>query len=291
MRTISISCLYLMPTIAFQGEHGAYSEQAVRQFFGAHATSLPCRSFAEIFEAVHTGRATHGMLPVENSLAGTVIPAYDELVDHDLRVVGEEIVHVQHCLMAIRGTKLEDIRRAKSHHQALAQTAKTLARLGIEPIVHYDTAGSARDLAREPEQGTAAIASALAAETYGLEILARDIQDEPGNYTRFFVLAREDVPFQAERPYKTSLILTTRHAPGALYAVLGELATRGINLTKIESRPRRSRPWHYYFFVDFEGHMGQTAVGEALLAILNHASSLKVLGSYPAAPLISPPSP
>ena len=115
-------------TIAFQGEHGAYSEQAVRQHFGAEATSLPCRSFAEIFEAVHTGRASHGMLPVENSLAGTVIPAYDELVDHDLRVIGEEIVHVQHCLMAAQGTKLEEIRRAKSHHQALAQTAKTLAR-------------------------------------------------------------------------------------------------------------------------------------------------------------------
>lgn len=269
--------------IAFQGEHGAYSEQAVRQFFGPTAVSLPCRSFGEVFAAVHTGRATHGMLPVENSLAGTVIPAYDELVDHDLRVIGEEIVHVQHCLMAAPGTKLDEVRVAKSHHQALAQTAKTLERLGIEPLVHYDTAGAARDLAHNPEPGTAAVASALAAETYGLEILARDIQDEPGNFTRFFVLSLQDVPHQPGRPYKTSLILTTRHTPGALHAMLGELAIRQLNLTKIESRPRRNRPWHYYFFVDFEGYEEDPAVQEALLAILKNASSLKVLGSYAAA--------
>jgi prephenate dehydratase len=270
--------------VAFQGEHGAYSEQAVRQQFGAEVTTLPCRSFADIFAAVQTQTATYGLLPVENSLAGTVIPAYDELIDQDLRVIGEEIVHVKHCLMAPAGTKVEELKRAISHHQALAQTAKTLARLGIEPVVHYDTAGAARDLARNPQPHTAAIASELAAQTYGLEILVRDIQDEPGNYTRFFVLGREDRPYQAGAN-KTSVVFTTRHAPGALHAVLGELASRHINLTKLESRPRRNRPWHYYFFVDFEGHEEEPSVRSAMLAILKHSSFLKVLGSFPAAPI------
>lgn len=270
--------------VAFQGEHGAYSEQAVRQQFGVEVTTLPCRSFADIFAAVQTQTATYGLLPVENSLAGTVIPAYDELIDQDLRVIGEEIVHVKHCLMAPAGTKVEEVQRAISHHQALAQTAKTLARLGIEPVIHYDTAGAARDLAQSRAPHTAAIASELAAQTYGLEILVRDIQDEPGNYTRFFVLGREDRPYQAGAN-KTSVVFTTRHAPGALHAVLGELASRHINLTKLESRPRRNRPWHYYFFVDFEGHEEEPAVRSAMLAILKHSSFLKVLGSFPAAPL------
>ncbi len=267
------------PLVAFQGAPGAYSEQAVRQHFGQEAVSLPCQSFADIFTAVQNGRATYGMLPVENSLAGTVIPAYDQLVDQDLRVIGEEIVHVQHCLMAPAGTDLSEITVARSHHQALAQTAKTLARMGITPLVYFDTAGSARDLAAEPVPHTAAIASELAAQTYGLDILARDIQDVPGNYTRFFVLSRVDRPYQPGAN-KTSVIFTTRHVPGALHAVLGELADRGINLTKLESRPRQNRPWHYYFFVDFEGHEEEKQVSEAMLAILRHSSFLKVLGSY-----------
>lgn len=267
------------PTVAFQGAPGAYSEQAVRQHFGADAVSLPCQSFADIFTAVQNEQATYGMLPVENSLAGTVIPAYDQLVDQDLRVIGEEIVHVQHCLMAPPGTALSEIKQARSHHQALAQTAKTLSRMGIEPVVYFDTAGAARDLAADPVPHTAAIASELAAQTYGLDILARDIQDVQGNYTRFFVLSRLDRPYQPG-PNKTSVIFTTRHVPGALHAVLGELADRGINLTKLESRPRRNRPWHYYFFVDFEGHEEEQSVREAMLAILRHSSFLKVLGSY-----------
>lgn len=267
--------------IAFQGEPGAYSEQAVRQHFGDDAQVLPCRSFTAVFEAIHQGEATHGMLPVENSLAGTVIPAYDLLVDHDLHVQAEVIVRVAHCLMAAPGTRLAEVKRVKSHHQALAQCEKTLRRLGLEPVVHYDTAGAARDLARNPEPETAVIASALAAETYGLEILSRNVEDLDFNFTRFFVLGLDEPPRQD--PSKTSIILTTRHAPGALYQVLGELAQRDISMTKIESRPRRNRPWHYLFYIDFEGHEDDPPVREALLDILKSASFLKVLGSYPAA--------
>lgn len=267
--------------IAFQGEPGAYSEQAVRQHFGDDAQVLPCRSFTAVFEAIHQGEATHGMLPVENSLAGTVIPAYDLLVDHDLHVQAEVIVRVAHCLMAAPGTRLAEVKRVKSHHQALAQCEKTLRRLGLEPVVHYDTAGAARDLARNPEPETAVIASALAAATYGLEILSRNVEDLDFNFTRFFVLGLDEPPRQD--PSKTSIILTTRHAPGALYQVLGELAQRDISMTKIESRPRRNRPWHYLFYIDFEGHEDDPPVREALLDILKSASFLKVLGSYPAA--------
>ncbi len=268
-------------SVAFQGEPGAYSEQAIREFFGQATSTLPCRSFQEIFGAVLDGRAQHGMLPVENSLAGTVIPAYDLLIDHDLRVQAEAIVRVQHCLMATHGTELNEIKRVKSHYQALAQCENNLRRMGIEPVDYYDTAGAARDLAAKPEPGTAVIASELAAQTYDLNILARNVEDLDFNYTRFFVLAR-DIPVRRD-PSKTSIVFTTRHVPGALHSVLGELADRNFNLTKIESRPRRNRPWHYLFYVDFEGHEDDPQVKEALLGILKHASFLKVIGSYPVA--------
>lgn len=267
--------------IAFQGENGAYSEQAVRQHFGAEVETLPCRTFLEIFQAVRDGHATHGMLAVENSLAGTVIPAYDLLVDNDLHIQAEVIVRVEHCLMAAPGTPLTAIKRAKSHYQALGQCEQTLRRMDIEPVTYYDTAGAARDLANNPEAETAAIASALAAETYGLEILVKNLEDLDFNYTRFFVLGNE-MP-ERQDPSKTSLLLTTRHRPGALSQVLAELADRNINLTKIESRPRRNLPWHYLFYIDFEGHEEEPEVQQALLGILKQASFLKVLGSYPTA--------
>jgi len=269
--------------IAFQGEKGAYSEQAARQHFGSEIGTLPCHAFEDIFNAIHEGRASHGMLPVENSLAGTVISAYDQLVDHDLRIQAEVILKVEHCLMAPSGQNLQSIEKAMSHPQALAQCDRTLRRLGIEPVVHYDTAGAARDLAAKPIPKMAAIAGELAAETYGLEILARNLEDLSLNFTRFFVLGSADAA--RANASKTSIIFTTRHEPAALYRVLGQLAGRDINLTKIESRPRRNRPWHYLFYVDFEGHEDDPAVQEALMGILKQASFLKVLGSYPAAPI------
>jgi prephenate dehydratase len=267
--------------MAFQGEHGAYSEQAVRQHFGPDAKTLPCRTFLAITDALQSGHAQYGMLPVENSLAGTVVPAYDLLIDYDLHIQAEVILRVEHCLVAPPGTPLSAVRQVWSHPQALMQCETTLRRMGLEPVEYYDTAGAARDLAADPRPSTAAIASALAAETYGLDILVHNLEDQDFNFTRFFVLGLE-YPTRQD-PSKTSIILTTRHVPGALYAALGELAGRNINMTKIESRPRRNRPWHYLFYVDFEGHEEDEPVREALLGILRHASFLKVLGSYPAA--------
>ena len=267
--------------IAFQGEPGAYSEQAVRDHFGQEISTMPCRDFTELFASLIDGRSTHAMLPVENSLAGTVVPAYDLLIDHDLRVQAEFILRVEHCLMAPAGTTLSDIKRVQSHYQALAQCEQNIRRMGWDALDYYDTAGAARDLAADPEPGVAAIASELAAQTYNLEILQRNFEDLDYNYTRFFVLGRSDPPRQD--PSKTSIIFTTRHIPGALYNVMGELASRNINLTKIESRPRRNRPWHYLFYVDIEGHEDDGPIQEALMGILKQSSFLKVLGSYPAA--------
>ena len=227
------------------------------------------------------GRATLGLLPVENSQAGSINQAYDLLLDHDLRVVGEVKFRVRHCLLAVPGTQLEDIVRVRSHPQALAQCERYLRTRGLEAVPAYDTAGAARQLAAQPEPGTAVIASALAGQTYGLEVLDAEIEDSPDNTTRFFLLGREEPP--PGKRNKTSIVFATLHTPGSLYNVLGELASRGINLTKIESRPRRNRPWHYVFYVDLEGHWQDAGVNRALMGLLTRTAFLKLLGSYPAA--------
>ena len=268
-------------TVAFQGEPGAYSQEAVFQYFGPQVSTLPCPTFEDVFKAVETGSATLGLLPVENSQAGSINQAFDLLLDHDLRVVGEVKLRVRHCLMAAPGTQTADIKRVHSHYQALAQCERYLRTRGWEAVVAYDTAGAARELAADPAPGAAAIASALAAQIYGLEVLDSGIEDSPDNTTRFFLLGREEPP-PAKRN-KTSIVFATMHTPGALYHVLGELATRGINLTKLESRPRRNRPWHYVFYVDLEGHWQDATINRALLGLLTRTAFLKLLGSYPAA--------
>jgi len=184
-------------------------------------------------------------------------------------------------LLAVPGTQISDLKRVKSHPQALAQCERYLARRGLEPVPSFDTAGSARDLVENPEPETGVIAGVLAAELYGLDILSDGLEDLPFNYTRFFVLGLDDPP-RAQRS-KTSLIFTTRHHPGALYDSLGEFAKRNINLTKIESRPRRNRPWQYLFYLDFEGHWQDTECEAALMGLLRRSSFVKLLGSYPAA--------
>lgn len=267
--------------VAYQGEPGAYSQEAIYQHFGELVHTSPCHDFEEIFRAIEEGRATYGLLPVENSQAGSINQAYDLLLDHDLRVIGEVKLRVRHCLLVPPGMAAADIRRVRSHPQALAQCERYLRTRGWEPIAGYDTAGSARELAAHPEPQTAAIASALAGRTYGLEVLDVGIEDSPENTTRFFVLGREDLPPAARN--KTSIVFATTHTPGALYHALGEFANRGINLTKIESRPRRNRPWHYVFYVDLEGHYQDLGVGRALSSLLTRAAFVKLLGSYPAA--------
>ena len=267
--------------VAFQGVPGAYSEEAIRMFWGSEAEDVPCMTLSEVFDAVENSEADRGMVPVENAIAGSVTRSYELLMERDLRVQAEVILRVRHVLMAGPDTSLSDLKRARSHPQALAQCREYLHRHGIEPVPAFDTAGSARDLAEQPEPGTGAIAGGLAAEMYGLEILDRDIADLRFNYTRFFVLGSDDPP-RSQRS-KTSLIFAVRHDPGALYGCLGEFASRNINLTKIESRPRRNQPWQYLFYLDFEGHWQDPPCEAALLGLLRRASFIKMLGSYPAA--------
>jgi prephenate dehydratase len=270
-----------MPTVAFQGEKGAYSEEAIYQFFGPDVETLPCGNLEGIFDAVEAGSAEYGALPVENSTAGSINRAYDLLLDHDLRVWGEVIFRVRHALLVTAGTTPDDIERVRSHPQALAQCKRYLSSRGWIPETAYDTAGSARDLAAEPEAGVAVLASRLAGELYELEELDYGIEDSRQNFTRFFILSLDDPP-RAQRN-KTSLVFCSRHQPGALFECMGEFAKRRINLTKIESRPRHNRPWQYIFYLDFEGHCQDPVCEAALMGLLRRSSFVKLLGSYPAA--------
>lgn len=270
-----------MPIVAFQGVSGAYSESAIYQFFGPETQTLACRSLEGIFEAVETGRADLGMLPVENALAGSLPRAYELLMERDLRIRAEVILRVQHTLMAAPGVKLASLKRVRSSPTSLGQCEKFINRFGLEQIAASDTASSARDLAANPEPDLGVIASQLAAQIYKLDVLEEEIEDAAFNYTRYFVLGSEDPP-RAQRS-KTSLIFSTRHLPGSLYRCLGEFAERNINLTKIESHPRRNRPWQYLFYLDFEGHWQDPAAEAALLGLLRRAGFVKMLGSYPTA--------
>jgi prephenate dehydratase len=273
-----------MTIVAFQGEHGAYSEEAIYQHFGEDVDTLPCRAFEHIFEAVENGRADYGVLPVENSTAGSINKSYDLLLEHDLKVHGEIQVRVRHCLMTLPG-KASAIAEVRSHPQALAQCEGFLNRAGYKAVPWYDTAGGAKDLAAAPAPGVAVIASKLAAKVYGLEIVQEGIEDLRYNYTRFFVLGKGDV--QIEGPAKTSLVLAVPNTPGSLYDALGEFANRKINLVKLESRPRRNRPWQYVFYLDFEAHWQDPDASAALVRVLSRAVFVKLLGSYPPAPPIN----
>jgi prephenate dehydratase len=270
-----------MTRVAFQGVAGAYSEEAIHHFFGPEVDTMPCGTLADIFFAVERRDADYSMLPVENAVAGSVTRSYELLMEHDLRIHAEVILRVRHMLLSLPGTQLSDLQRVRSHPQALAQCQRYLERHGLEPEPAFDTAGSARGLAADPEPGVAAIASELAAQLYGLEILDGAIEDFSFNYTRFFVLALESPP-RAQRN-KTSLVFTTPHRPKSLYECLGEFARRGINLTKIESRPRLNRPWQYIFYLDFEGHCQDPECEAAIMGLLRRSSFVKLMGSYPAA--------
>jgi chorismate mutase/prephenate dehydratase len=264
--------------VAFQGERGAYSESAVYTFFGASVDAKPCRDLAEVFENVDEQESQYGVVPVENSLEGSVNQTYDLFLEHDLKVCGEIILRVSHCLIANPNTSLEAVKTVYSHPQALAQCRSFLERLGRELIPTYDTAGSVKMLKEKGLKDAAAVASERAAELYGMKILAREIEDNPANYTRFFVLSKEDSPVTGRD--KTSIIFSAAHTPGSLYHALGEFAKRNINLTKIESRPTKQKPWEYNFYLDFEGHRGERRCAEALKALEKYATFVKILGSY-----------
>ena len=267
--------------VAFQGEVGAYSEQAALLFFGPTASVKPCKSLRAVFEIIEKGESAFGVVPVENSLEGSVNETYDLLLDSSLKVSGEIDLRVVHCLIASPETQLSDIRVVYSHPQALAQCRRFLESLNCEVVSTYDTAGSVKMIRERRLVDSAAVASEKAADVYGMKVLRRAIEDSPNNYTRFYVLSKDDAPPSGRD--KTSIIFSVKHLPGTLFNALQEFAVRNINLTKIESRPNRQNPWEYNFYLDFEGHKEEAACKEALEGLRRKSIFVKILGSYPRA--------
>ena len=263
--------------VAFQGEPGAYSEQAVHGHFG-EVDTLPCESFEEVFTAVGSGQCEYGLIPIENSLAGSIHQNYDLLMQHQLQIVGEYFLRVRHCLIALPDVRMSDIKKAISHPQALGQCAGYLRshHLSLEAV--YDTAGSVKMLKESGARDTAAVASRRAAEIYGMQILEEGIEDNPENFTRFLAISLDPVKPEAEA--KTSILFTLKNEPGALFKALSVFALREINLTKIESRPLVGKPWEYLFYIDFVGATDEERVGKALAHLGEYAAMLRVLGSY-----------
>lgn len=270
-----------MNVVAFQGAHGAFSEEAIYQYYGDDVQPLPCDTFEHLFEAVDSGEAQFGAVPVENSTAGSINKSYDLLLEHDLKVHGEIMLRVRYCLMTLPG-KSQEITEVRAHPQSLQQTEGYLNRNHFVAVPWYDSAGAAKELVEKPEDGVGIVASRLVAKTYGLEVVDEGIEDFQNNFTRFFVVGKGDPP--KEEPSKTSLIFAVPEIPGALYEAIGQFASRNINLTKIESRPRKGRLWQYIFYLDFDGHYTDANASEALIGLLNRASFVKLLGSYQAAP-------
>ena len=265
--------------VAFQGEHGAYSEDAIVALFGEGAVTHPCLDFRDAFEAVDTGAATHAVVPVENSIEGSVAQVHDLLLEHDLTVTGETLVPVQHCVIGNPGSNLLAIRTVYSHPQALAQCRRFLARFpGWRQIPAYDTAGSVKMVRDGKRRDEAAIASARSAGLYRMKVLAEDVQTDHENTTRFFVLEKH--PRTLRGADKTSIAFVAKNVPGSLHRCLGEFASRGINLTKLESRPRKARPWNYVFYADLDGSMSDPIVRDAVGALVSTAGFVKVFGSY-----------
>jgi chorismate mutase/prephenate dehydratase len=267
--------------IAFQGERGAFSESAVYSYFGHSAEANPCWDLSDVFESVQNGKTKYGVVPVENSLEGSVNQTYDLFLKHNVMVSGEIVLRIVHCLIAHPCATLSSVKAVYSHPVALAQCRAFLGKLGVKLVPSVDTAGSVAAIKKGGVKDGAAVASERAAEIYKMKILAKGIEDNESNHTRFFVLSKHDVPRSAGD--KTSIIFAANNVPGSLFRVLEQFAVRDINLTRIESRPTREKPWEYYFYLDFKGHRKDLKCKEALESIRDRTRFLKVLGSYKAA--------
>ncbi|MFQ5606376.1 MAG: prephenate dehydratase [Candidatus Zixiibacteriota bacterium] len=266
--------------VAFQGDHGAHSEAAAQKAFGAEVATLPCETFAEIYQAVSSGTATHAMAPIENSLVGSIHQNYDLLLEWQLPVVGEVNYRVSHALLARRGASLEGINKVYSHPAALEQCREFFsAHPKIKPILWNDTAGAVRMIADSSLVNAAALAGVSAAKIYDMQVLQENLEDQPTNFTRFLIIGRETEPFEGE--CKTSVVFSLKNEPGALFKCLSVFALRDISLTKIESRPMRQGGWQYYFYIDF----ADSAHSERGVKALDHLSEIapfiKILGTYP----------
>ena len=270
--------------IAFQGVSGAYSDLACRAAFSA-MTTLPCESFETAMDAVREGRVALAMLPCENSLAGRVPDIHHLLPDSGLFVVGEHFQRVEHCLLGVKGSTIADLKRAHSHTVALGQVRRILRDLGLTPVIEADTAGSAELVAKWGSKEEAAIASSLAAEIYGLDILRANVEDAAHNTTRFYIMAKRPVTPEPTVPnLMTTFVFRVRNVPAALYKALGGFATNGVNMTKLESYMMGGEFAATQFLCDVDGHPEQPHLRRALEELSFFSSEVRVLGVYPAAP-------
>jgi prephenate dehydratase len=273
---------------AFQGEPGAFSQEALEKLLGKRAEAIPCQRFEDVFLMLKEKRVSCVVIPIENTLAGSVHENYDHLLHFDFQICGETNVRINHNLIAAPGVRFGDLRQVYSHPVALNQCLKFFARYpAIERVPFYDTAGSVKMVVQEQRPDAAAIASAVAAEIYGGHILRRSLEDDRRNFTRFFLLRRSadaggSLPAAGRaREWKTSLVFSTRNIPGALFRAMSAFSLRDINLAKIESRPLRGKPWEYLFYLDLLGRVDDPKVQKALGHLGELADFLRVLGCYP----------
>jgi prephenate dehydratase len=267
------------PLVAFQGERGSFSEEAAYKLLGRRIRVLPCETFAATFESVTRGRAHSCLVPIENTLAGSVYENFDLLLANHLHIVGEANLRIVHNLIALPGTARQEVHQVYSHPVALAQCSRFFAKnRRIERVPFYDTAGAVKMLVERHPRGAAAIASRIAAEVYRAHILATHLEDHHENYTRFLLLSK--TPRVSPRASKVSIVFSTRNVPGALFKCLSVFALRDIDLTKMESRPLRGRPWEYFFYVDFIGNVKEKRCQNALAHLAEVTNFLRVLGCY-----------
>ena len=275
--------------VAFQGEAGAFSQVAASRLAGEDAIPVPLPTFQQVFESVSNGKSDCAVIPIENTLHGSIHENYDHLLKFDLLIRGETFVRIVHNLIAAPGVRLPDLRKIYSHPVALNQCRHFLdSHPQLERTPFYDTAGSVKMVMEKSLRDAGAIASATAAQIYGARILRKSIEDDRENYTRFFLLEPNGKGGKPARPkpegkFKTSLVFTVRNVPGALFKCLSAFALRDLNMTKIESGPLRGKPWEYLFYLDFNGHIEDTVSQHALGHLAELADMLRVLGCYPAA--------
>jgi prephenate dehydratase len=272
-------CALISKPVAFQGAHYAFSEMAARQFFGNEINSLPCRTFEEVFETVVQDIAEFGVLPIENSLTGSIHRNYDLLIDYNVKIVAETVLRVAQNLITNLGVNLSDIKTIYSHPQALEQCRRFISTMdGVEAVATYDTAGSVKMIRDKKILDAAAVASRWAAEDYGMQILKEEIEDYVHNFTRFIVIGRKEKVLAP--PDKTSIVFSMKSIPGALFKCLSVFALRDIDLLKIESRPIRGKPFSYIFYLSFAGNMQDQSSINAIRHLEEITDFVKILGSY-----------
>ena len=264
--------------VVYQGAEGSYSQAAMRKFFGENVNAFHVESFRDAMSAIDEGSADFAVLPIENSTAGIVNEIYDLLVEFENYIVGEQVIPIEHCLLALPGTKMEEIKRVYSHPQSLMQSTRYLSEHDWQQISMQNNAFAALKVAKDKDQTQAAIASEYAGQTYGLEILEKGINDSDSNSTRFIIVTNQKI-FR-KNANKISLCLEIPHESGSLYHILSHFIYNNLNMTKIESRPIPERNWEYRFFIDFEGNLADSAVKNALRGLREEARSMKILGNY-----------